>query len=324
MRADRLLSILFLLQNRGRLTARQLAAELEVSIRTIYRDVDALSAAGVPLYADHGPGGGFALLDSYRTTLTGLTGDEVRALFMLSIPAPLADLGVDQELKMALVKLSAALPAVFRKDEQWVRQRFHLDATWWFQSGDAPPHLQVLHQAIRRDLQVWIQYRPWYAFPADIERLIEPYGLVAKAGIWYLVYAYAGRVRARRVADLLDVRLSTDHFQRPDDFDLPTFWASWRAAYERERRPYYPVTVRLAPEIIPLLPRTFGETINEAISAAPDGDGDWITLTLSFESLESARTQLLSFGRSVEVLEPEPLRRSLLDFARQIVDLYGK
>lgn len=145
MRADRLLSLLMLLQIRGRMTARELAKELEVSERTIYRDIDALSIAGVPVYGEPGPEGGYALVDSYRTNLTGLTEGEVRALFMLSIPAPLADLGVSHELRAALPKLSAALPNARRRDEERVRQRFHLDSTWWRQGEERVPHLQTIH-----------------------------------------------------------------------------------------------------------------------------------------------------------------------------------
>ena len=143
MRADRLLSLLMLLQARGRMTAQELAAELEVSERTIYRDINALSASGVPVYAESGPGGGCALLDSYRTNLTGLTADEARALFMLNIPAALDQLGVTQELKAALLKLSAALPEARRRDEERIRQRIHLDSTWWFQAEEPLPHLQT-------------------------------------------------------------------------------------------------------------------------------------------------------------------------------------
>ena len=148
MRADRLLSILLLLQARGRMTAHQLAQELEVSVRTIYRDIDALSTAGVPVYAERGPGGGCELIDSYRTSLTGLNKDEVHALFMLSIPAPLDELGVSQELKTALRKLAAALPAARRQDEERVRQRITLDWTGWNQPADPVPHLQTIQQAV--------------------------------------------------------------------------------------------------------------------------------------------------------------------------------
>src|SRR5512147_2861952 len=151
MRADRLLSLLMLLQARGRMTAQELARELEVSERTIYRDINALSASGVPVYAESGPGGGCALLDSYRTNLTGLTADEARALFMLSIPAPLDQLGVGQELRAALLKLSAALPSSRRPDEERARQRIHIDSLAWFQGEDPVPHLHTLQQAVWQD-----------------------------------------------------------------------------------------------------------------------------------------------------------------------------
>ena len=159
MRADRLLSLLMLLQTRGQMTAQELAKELEVSERTIYRDMDALSVAGIPIYGEPGPEGGFALLNSYRTNLTGLTEGEVRALFMLSIPAPLADLGVSQELRSALLKLSAALPDSHRRDEAKVRQRFHLDSTWWHQGAEQLPHLSTVHDALWQDRQLHIVYR---------------------------------------------------------------------------------------------------------------------------------------------------------------------
>ncbi len=149
MRADRLISILMLLQSRGRMTARELAEELEVSERTIYRDVEALSGSGVPMYAEHGPGGGLALLDSYRTNLTGLNEDELRALFMMfSGPGALDKLGVHQDLKSALLKLSAALPGASRTDEEEVRNRFYLDWSWWFHHQEPVPHLAALQQAL--------------------------------------------------------------------------------------------------------------------------------------------------------------------------------
>ena len=168
MRADRLLSILMLLQARGRLTAGELARELEVSERTIYRDVDALSASGVPIYGDRGPDGGYALLDSYRTSLTGLTEREVRALFMLSIPAPLADLGVDGELRTALHKLAAALPDARRGDEERVRRRIHLDAVWWSREHEPVPYLAAIHEAVWQDRRLSIRYRQAFGVPAVI------------------------------------------------------------------------------------------------------------------------------------------------------------
>ncbi len=320
MRADRLLSMLMLLQVRGQMTARELARELEVSERTIYRDVDALSAAGVPVYGEPGPEGGYALLDSYRTTLTGLTAGEARALFMLSIPEPLADLGVRQELRGALLKLSAALPDARRRDEERVRQRFHLDSTWWRQGQEQVPHLQPIHQAVWQDRKLHVTYRP--PFATEIERLVAPYGLVAKAGVWYLVCARNGGLRAHRVSDLLDVRVSDKSFERPGDFDLVAFWEEWCTEHEAFLADYT-ATVRVAPSFIPELPRYFGNHIHTKIARArpPDGKGR-IRLDLSFESFEAARERILGFGRGVEVLEPQALRRSVLDYAEQIVALY--
>lgn len=320
MRADRLLAILMLLQARGQMTAQELAAECEVSERTIYRDMDALSGAGVPVYGVAGPAGGFALLDSYRTNLTGLTGSEVRALFMLSIPAPLADLGVSTELRTALLKLSAALPAVHRQDESWVRQRYHLDASWWRQGEERVPHLHTIHQAVVEDRRLHLVYRP--LFTTKLERIVAPYGLVAKAGAWYVVCARAERIEAFRVSDLVDARLTDERFTRPAGFDLAAFWTAWCVDYETHLADFS-VVVRVSPAFIPELPRYFGPAIHERIAQAErDGEGG-IILTLSFPSFVAARDRLLGFGRGVRVVEPFALRRSIIDFAEQIIDLYA-
>jgi predicted DNA-binding transcriptional regulator YafY len=320
MRADRLLSLLMLLQSRGRTTAQDLAGELEVSVRTIYRDLDALSAAGVPVYAERGPGGGCALLDDYRTSLTGLTADEVRALFMLSIPAPLAELGVGQELRAALLKLSAALPTAHRHEEARARQRIYLDSAGWFEAREPVPYLQSVQQALWADRKLQITVR--LPFEAEAEWLVDPYGLVAKASVWYLVCFRAGHIRVYRVSHLSDARVSEETFEYPAAFDLGRFWRAWCAEVE-ENRPRYPVRVRVAPGFVAWLPGLFGDPIREEIARAepPDREG-WIRLTLPFETLEEARGQILGFGRAVEVLEPRALRDSVLDYAAQIVALY--
>ena len=325
MRADRLLSLLLLLQARGRMTAQAMAEELEVSVRTIYRDIDALSTAGVPVYAERGPGGGCTLVDGYRTSLTGLTKDEVRALFMLSIPTSLDELGVGQELKTALLKLSAALPAARRQEEERVRQRIYLDWTGWSQPEEPVPHLQTMRQAVWEDRKLHLTY-PVQVGPyvKQFERRVDAYGLVAKAGVWHLVCVGEGRTRVQRVSQVLDAHMTDECFERPVDFDLAAFWESWCARQE-ENRPSYPVTVRASPALIPLLPLYFGERIHEALVQAgpPDAEG-WITLTLPFERLEAARERILGFGRAVEVLEPAALRQSVVDFARQIVAFYAR
>jgi predicted DNA-binding transcriptional regulator YafY len=322
MRADRLLSLLMLLQARGRMTAPKLARELEVSERTIYRDIDALSAAGAPVYGEAGPGGGFALLDSYRTDLTGLTEGEVRALFMLSIPQPLADLGVGPELAAALRKLAAALPGSRRADEERVRQRFHLDAAAADQVEEAAPHLATVHRAVWEDRRLRLAYRVG-PLAVHIEQTVDPFGLAAQAGVWHLVYAVKGALRVQRVASLLDARLTDETFARPADFDLAAFWRGWRAAQDVSRASYV-ITVRVAPHFVAELPSYFGDGVRQQITAAgpPDAEG-WLTLELAFESLEAARARILGFGRAVEALAPYALRRSIQDYAEQIVALYA-
>jgi predicted DNA-binding transcriptional regulator YafY len=317
MRADRLLSIMMLLQTRGRQTAQQLAGELEVSERTIYRDMEALSMAGIPVYAERGPGGGCALLDSYRTTLTGLTEAEIRALFMLSIPAPLAALGVSQEIRTALLKLSAALPDAQRDAEARTRQRILLDSTaWWFQQESATPHLQTLHRAVWQDRMLHLTYR--LPFEGQITRTVSPYGLVAKASKWHLVYERSEQLHVKRASQVLGASLAETTFTRPADFDLSAFWAAWCAGREANR-PVLQVVARVSPE---LLPDLRGHVAPKGDSPArPDANG-WQTLTLEFETFAAARAQIMGYGRAIEVLAPEALRLSIIDFAAQITGFY--
>lgn len=239
---------------------------------------------------------------------------------MLSVPAALADIGVDQELKAALLKMSASLPAMRRHDEELVRRRFYLDSTWWRQGEERVPHLQSIHKAVWENRQIRIKYRPPFAI--ELEQAVAPYGLVAKAGVWYVVYARKGKVSSHRVSDLIDVQVLDKTFERPVSFDLAEFWADWCAGHE-SLFTSFSTTVRVAPNFLPILPRYFGAQIQEKVTRAgtPDGKG-WIKLELSFETFEAARERILGFGRGVEVLKPMALRRSVLDMAEQIVDLY--
>ena len=304
------------------MSARTLAAELEVSERTIYRDVEALSTAGVPIYAETGVKGGYALLDSYRTTLTGMTDAEVRALFMLNIPEPLVDLGVSQELRSAFRKLTAALPAQRRQDEIRVRQRVYLDAHWWFHGGESITHLPVMQQAVWQGCKVFIDYALPYGLQTGVKQTIEPYGLVAKAGVWYVVYAINGRFQAKRISKIRKAVLTEESFVRQEEFDLAAFWQTWCQAFEAQRTQYL-VRMRVAPHFVGYLPYHFGEAVLDNISAENAGEEmGWLALTVSFESLEDARAKLLGLGAAVEVLSPLPLRLSLADFAAQIVKLY--
>jgi predicted DNA-binding transcriptional regulator YafY len=342
MRADRLLSLLMLLQTRGRMTAQALADELEVSVRTVYRDLEALSSAGVPVYADPGPGGGCALLDNYRTHLTGLHEAEVRALFMASMPAALADLGFGTDLKTALLKLLAALPAARQHDEQWVRARVYLDWERWQPAAPAPepdpgrtaqrgsveaePLLHAIRRAVWEDRQLQITYRRMSSFyHREFTRLVHPYGLVAKEGEWHLLCADAGedaagagRRRVFRVAELLAAQAGEETFTRPADFDLPQAWQAWCGSVQRTQGGYV-VAARVSPQCYAELPLSLGQ----AAPIASTGE-DWLSITLYFDSLEEARTKLLGLGAGIEVVTPIALRRSLVDFAEQIVKRYSR
>jgi predicted DNA-binding transcriptional regulator YafY len=326
VRADRLISILMLLQMYGKRTAGELAAELEVSERTIYRDVEALSLSGIPVYAEHGPGGGLMLLESYRTTLTGLNLDEQRALFMLLGSSPLDRLGVSQELRSAVMKISAALPEARRVEEEQVRQRFFLDWSWWFHAQEPTPHLLSVQQAVWGDLKLRIHYRTFFGSPVTVE--VDPYALVAKAGAWFLVAGMESIPRVYRITWLSQAEVLDTKALRPENFDLPGFWRQWCADYERQQRAFL-VKLRVAPELAQMLPLYFGEPekmlVNEgaAQDAAQDAD-EWVTLTLPFESFNSARERILSFGAAAEVLEPLALRCSVRDFAEQIAAFYQR
>lgn len=319
MRADRLLSMLLLLQTHGRMTAQELAKDLEVSVRTIYRDMDALSIAGIPVYAERGPGGGCALVDSYRTTLTGLTQAEVRALFMLGIPAPLAELGVDQDVKSALLKLSASLAASHRLDEEKASQRIYLDPTGWYQVRRPVPLLATIQQALWEDLRLTLIYR--LPFETQVQRVVEPYGLVAKGTSWYLVCGQDQHIRVHHVSQLVEATLTNEHFARPVDLDLVRFWQAWCEEAERNR-PRYPVTVRIAPALSPYLAYHFEDIPDTMREAGQEPGADWIELTLSFDTLEDARQRILGCGAAIEVIDPPVLRQSVLDFSRQTAALY--
>ncbi|WP_162787768.1 helix-turn-helix transcriptional regulator [Anaerolinea thermolimosa] len=320
MRADRLLSLLMLLQTHGRMTARDLAAELEVSERTIYRDLEALSTAGIPVYTERGPGGGIALVEEYRTNLTGLTADEVQALFMLSIPSPLLQLGVGETLRSALRKLAAALPPSRLPDREMARQRIYLDTSWWGQPGQVLPHLATVQQAIWQERRLRVAVRTF--FGGEIDVIVEPLGLVAKASEWHLVALRSGRPHVYRVADLTAVEMLEDAFERPADFNLVAFWEAYCARVEAERG-IYGVRLRISPDLARELTWHLGEQAAGALSraGAPDAEG-WREITLWFSDPAEARGRILSLGRAAEVIDPLPLRKSVLDYARQIVQFY--
>lgn len=319
MRADRLISILMLLQARGRMTAQALAGELEVSERTIYRDVDALSLAGAPIYCESGPGGGIGLLDEYRTSLTGLTESEVRALFAVSLPDALPALAVRDDLRSALRKLAAALPAASRSPDALLAE-VYIDPVGWDQGEEPTPHLPLLHQAIRQRRRVVLRYRRFAGHV--LEATVEPLGLAGKAGAWYLVFARSGHIGVQPLTDVLDVQLTDQGFAAPPGFDLRSAWQTYCAAAEAERQLYH-VTVRLTATARMILRQRFSGAMRRQLDAAVADEQGWIKADVAFDSIESARSALLALGGGVEVLAPEPLRRSIIDYAEQIAGLYA-
>ncbi len=314
MRADRLLSLMMLLQTRGRMTAHRLAEELEVSERTVYRDLYALRVAGFPVYAERGPGGGCRLEESFRNRLTGLNASETEALFMTSIPAPLVELGVAPKLKGALLKLAAALPLGREEAHERVRQRIHLDPLPWKYSAQPVPHLATLHRAVFDNHLVDVTFQRIQRIRSD--QRIAPYGLVAKATAWYVVWAgQDSRIRVDRVDRVLEAHITEISLDRPRDFDLPEFWQAW-CRQHAENQPRFLVTLRAENSVAALAGERWGDTV-ESIEE-PFGDGRQL-LRVSFASLDEARSQLLALGGAVEVIEPRALRLTIADFARQIL-----
>lgn len=319
MRADRLLSILLILQNKGHQTAKELAVELEVSERTIYRDMDALSSAGVPVYAERGPGGGCYLLESYRTELTGLTRDEISALFMLTIPTPLVDLGLDQDLRAAYRKLSAALPEVFLHERMKIQERIHLDPSNWSTKEQNTPHLNTIQQGLRDNHKIQLAYR--LAFGAQVNHLIDPYGLVAKENSWYLIFSRDGVISVVRLSDILEAKLLEGRFTLPAEFNLVEFWQAW-CSLQEHNRPQFIVKVQIKSELLKMLKLFRAPVLLKAQENHQLERDGWHRMTFQFESFEDARSQLLSFGGAVEIITPLSLRNSVQDYANQIRNVY--
>ncbi|MEU9106837.1 transcriptional regulator [Streptomyces xanthophaeus] len=322
MRADRLLSLLLLLQNRGRMTAPELAAALEVSVRTVYRDVEALGASGVPVHADRGPAGGYRLPDGYRTRLTGLTDDQAASLFLTGVPGPAQDLGLGADLVAAQLKLQAALPAALAGRARRIQDRFHLDAPAWFRDADPVPYLGQIARA------VWDQrvLRTCYGRPrGEVHRELHPLGLVLKGGIWYLVARAEESVRTYRVARFLTVDTTEEGFERPADFALAAHWQGSVSRLDAARR-QQSAELSLSPRGQRLLPMQFGAAGVRALAEADrDGadPGGWVRVRLDVESPAVAVGDLLRLGTEAEVLGPPELRRAVAATAAALAARYG-
>jgi len=322
MRASRLLTILMLLQTRGGMSAPALAEALEVSLRTVYRDIDQLSAAGVPVWAQPGRQGGIRLRDGWRTQLTGLTAGEARAVFLAGLPGPAAELGLGEAMAAAQLKLLAALPADAQADAQRVAARFHLDPADWFRSAAPPPQLHAVAAAVWNGRRVAMRYESWQR---TSERIVEPLGLVLKAGAWYMAARAVGgsEPRAYRLAAIESLQLLDDVFTPPARFDLAAWW---RASTARFEAGVYTATARLRVTETGLarLCRFSAAVAEAALASAtpcePDGQ---VEVEVPIESLTHAGHEMLRLGSEAEVLAPPALRERLREAARRLSAIYA-
>lgn len=335
MRASRLLSLQMLLETRGRMSAPALAGALEISVRTLYRDVDQLSAAGVPIYAERGRHGGFALLAGWKTTLTGLTPAEAQAVFLSGLHGPAQDLGLEGDVQGARLKLLAALPAAWRDDAQRVSTRLHLDPVDWYRESDATPHLPAVAAAVFSGQQIDLHYDSW---KGTLQRTVNPLGLVLKAGAWYLVAAPAGKAaessanagsaheggpRTYRVASILGATALPTPARRPARFDLPRYWAASIQRFESDIYTDH-AAVLATPEGLRGL-RALSSAVARAVSVATPSrrkDGR-VAVRMPIESVEHACGQLMRLSPQVEVLRPATLRRALIARLQAATQLYG-
>jgi predicted DNA-binding transcriptional regulator YafY len=323
MRASRLLSILMLLQSRGRLSAATLAAELAVSVRTVLRDIDQLSAAGVPVYAERGREGGFQLRPGWSTQITGLTEAEAQALFLAGLPGAATDLGLGSASSSARLKVLAALPEGLRSEAARVNARLHIDAMEWYRSAAPPPHLQSVAHAVWHQRALQLRYDGWQRVT---ERVVRPLGLVLKAGVWYLVALPEAEAAPRtyRLSSILALTLLDKTFRPPRGFNLAQHWQASTRRFEAE---IYTTTARLRASPLGLrLLKDLSSAVAEAVARtgrADDGSSSWTEVTVPIESVPHAARQFLGLGTEVEVLQPAALRQQLRLAARQLARRYG-
>lgn len=319
MRASRLLTILMILQTRGRTSAEVLSEELEVSVRTVYRDIDQLSAAGVPVYAETGRNGGFALLDGWKTRLNGLTAPEARALFFSGLPGPAGELGLGEEAAQAELKLLSALPADWQAEARRMSSRFHLDPRGWFQPGHKPEFLKLVAEAVWSETRIAIRYESW---KETKDRVIEPLGLVLKGGVWYVVAQRDGNIRTYRLSQIQALGPTGETFTRPKDFDLPNHWAEATKQFERD---IYVGTahVRATEKGLRKL-KDLSDTVRRAVemlNPTPGEDG-WVEFDIPIEEVGWASFEFIKLGDDVEVLSPPELRARVVGNVQKMARLY--
>ena len=318
MRAERLVALLFTLQSRQSATIAELAAALGVSKRTMHRDVAALRDAGVPLWTEPGRHGGVRLLEGWRTRLDGLTSREAVTIFAMGVPRALAELGLGTAMLAARAKVSAALPAPLREQAQHIAQRFHLDSPGWFRGEDDAEHLATVARAVWEQRRARITYRRG---DRTVERVLDPLGLVLKAGVWYLVAGTGESVRTYRAGRIEAADELDEHFERPAGFDLVRWWERSATQFEQSLRRER-VRARLSPAGARALPSIIeaGLALAALAQADPPGPDGWIEVELALEEPEIAAGQLLGLGVNVEIVEPAAVRAAFADTAERMAE----
>jgi predicted DNA-binding transcriptional regulator YafY len=320
MRADRLLSILLLLQAHGRLSARSLAERLEVSERTVHRDMEALAMAGVPVWAQAGRRGGWSLSDDYRTDLTGLTEAELRSLVVAGAPEVLRGLGLGEAFDRAITKVLATLPTTRREAASAARSYLHVDPTGWRRTEDAAPWLPTIDDALRRGRRIAIEYER-AADRAVVARTVDPVGLVAKGSVWYLVAAVDGQPRTYRASRIRQVEVLDAPSDRPADLDLAAYWAAARESFQAAL-PAIDWEMRCSPRVIDRvrLGWRFARLVEED---PPDADG-WVTGRFRADSVEVAVECALGLGADGEILGPPDIAARVVAGAEAVVARSGR
>ncbi|MBT2290825.1 YafY family transcriptional regulator [Paenibacillus albidus] len=315
MRADRLLSILLLLQNRGKMSSRELAQLLEVSERTVFRDMEALSASGIPVLAERGREGGWMLTEGYRTSLTGMKPQEIASLLLSADYSILSDLGIQKDYTAAVRKLEAVSSTDPGSVMSYLSQRIHVDGASWHPSDESYPFLSLLQEALWEDRKVSISY---LRNGETVERLIEPLGLVAKRGVWYIVARSTEGLRTYRVSRMVRAEASRETFTRPEDFDLMRYWEESTRAF-KSALPRYPARVLVKEEYLQAFTRERYVTV---IATEPASKPGFVLAEAEFNTVESACRIVLSFGPQVRVISPQELIDSVTAAIHETFGLY--
>jgi predicted DNA-binding transcriptional regulator YafY len=320
VRAARLLNIQMLLQSRGRMSASALARTLEISVRTLHRDIDELTAAGVPVYAERGRSGGFALLPGWKASLTGLTPTEAQAVFLSGLEQPAADLGLHEQVRSAQLKLLAALPGDWRAQAERLSSRLHLDPVDWYRESEPSPQLAVVSSAVWEGRQLALHYAGW---KRTGQQVVHPLGLVVKAGVWYLVALREDKPRTFRVSSILSAEVLPAAAKRPRGFDLPAYWRESVRRFERELYSSH-AEVRATARGLAML-RQLATPVAHALRdvEAPQED-ERVRLRIPAEPIDEAAVQLLKLAPDVEVIGPPELRRAVLRRLRAVASVYRR